>query len=58
MATVGKCNTKAPSRLKVIEHAKWKAWSAMPACSKDDAMKMYVDKLTELVPGWKTKAKL
>jgi hypothetical protein len=28
-ATDGPCTEKAPSRLKVIEYAKWKGWSAL-----------------------------
>jgi diazepam-binding inhibitor (GABA receptor modulating acyl-CoA-binding protein) len=35
----GKCTTKAPSRMKMIEHAKWSAWNALGSISKEEAQK-------------------
>jgi diazepam-binding inhibitor (GABA receptor modulating acyl-CoA-binding protein) len=38
----GKCTTKAPSRMKMIEHAKWSAWNALGSISKEEAQKKCV----------------
>lgn len=36
---VGPCNKKAPSKLKVVERAKYDAWKALGNMSKEDAQK-------------------
>ena len=49
----------APSKLKVVERAKYDAWKELGNLSKDDAMKKYADDLTKIVPNWdKPKPKL
>jgi len=54
----GPNNTKEPSRLKIIERAKWQAWKDLGKISKDDAMRAYIKALDQSVPNWKTKSKL
>ena len=57
-ATAGENNTKAPSRLKMVEKMKWEAWKKYGKISKEEAMKKYVDQLNVLVPSWNSRAKL
>jgi diazepam-binding inhibitor (GABA receptor modulator, acyl-CoA-binding protein) len=58
-ATNGPNNTKAPSRLKVVDRYKWDAWKKLGKMSKEDAMKKYVERLNTIAPDWKNeKAKL
>jgi acyl-CoA-binding protein len=42
----------APSRLKIVERAKYDAWKALGKLSKDGAMQKYIDELTKLAPKW------
>ena len=57
-ATEGENKTKAPSRLKVVEKYKWDAWKKLGKMSKEEAMKKYVERLTNINPKWNLKPKL
>mmetsp|Transcript_7469 Transcript_7469/g.6796 ORF Transcript_7469/g.6796 Transcript_7469/m.6796 type:complete len:99 (+) Transcript_7469:47-343(+) len=48
----GQCKGSAPSRLKVVERAKYDAWKALGNISKEEAMKGYIKTLTEAYPKW------
>ncbi|EAR91383.3 acyl-CoA-binding protein (macronuclear) [Tetrahymena thermophila SB210] len=48
----GPCKGPQPSRLKVVERAKYDAWKALGKMSKEDAMKKYITEITKLAPGW------
>ena len=52
--TVGPCNVPAPSRLKVVEKAKWDAWSKLKNMKKEDAMKGYIQMVNKVNPKWRT----
>ena len=52
-ATDGAPKGSAPSRLKVVERAKFMAWKAREKLTKDQAMQEYVNLLTKLVPNWR-----
>jgi acyl-CoA-binding protein len=53
----GPCNTKAPSRLRVVDRAKWEAWKAIGTkLSKEEAKRNYVQELSKLSPQWKVDA--
>ena len=41
-ATEGDVQGKCPSRLRMVENAKWTAWNAIKGMSKDDAMRGYL----------------
>lgn len=51
--TEGPNKTKAPSRLKLIERAKWDAWTKLASMGKEEAKKKYVETLNKSDPGWK-----
>jgi len=51
--TEGPCKTEAPSRFKMIERAKWQAWSNLGKMSKEEAQKKYVEALSKAVPDWR-----
>ncbi len=53
-ATVGKCNTKAPSSLKIVEKAKYDAWKGLGDMSQTDAKKKFLEEFAKKQP----KAKL
>lgn len=36
-ATIGKCNTAQPSRMKMVERAKWDAWNKLGAMTQTEA---------------------
>ena len=55
--TTGKNTSKSPSRLKLIERAKWDAWNKLGNMNKEDAMKQYVNELTKTDSEWKEKSK-
>ena len=57
-ATDGAPKGSPPSRVKVVERAKFMAWKAKAKLSKEDAMKEYVELLTKLAPQWRERAKL
>lgn len=60
-ATIGQCNEKAPSRLKVVQKMKWDSWNKHGKMSTEDAMKGYIKTLEKIAPKWKEwsgKAKL
>lgn len=49
------CNVgKAPSRLKVVERAKYDAWKELGSMTKEEARKTYVQELTKAWPQWTT----
>ncbi|OMJ82665.1 hypothetical protein SteCoe_16589 [Stentor coeruleus] len=52
-ATDGAPKGSAPSRLKVVERAKFMAWKAREKLTKEQAMQEYVNLLTKLAPNWK-----
>ena len=52
-ATDGAPKGSAPSRLKVVERAKFMAWKAREGLTKEQAMQEYVKLLTKLAPNWK-----
>jgi len=53
--TEGPCNTKAPSRLKIVDKAKWDAWNSLGKKTKEEAMKIYVGKISAIAKKMKTK---
>ncbi|CAG9324604.1 unnamed protein product [Blepharisma stoltei] len=57
-ATDGAPKGSAPSRLKVVERAKFMAWKAREKLTKEEAMREYVALLTKLAPKWRERAKL
>eukprot|EP00009_Paramoeba_aestuarina_P004186 CAMPEP_0201508112 /NCGR_PEP_ID=MMETSP0161_2-20130828/1566_1 /ASSEMBLY_ACC=CAM_ASM_000251 /TAXON_ID=180227 /ORGANISM="Neoparamoeba aestuarina, Strain SoJaBio B1-5/56/2" /LENGTH=96 /DNA_ID=CAMNT_0047902661 /DNA_START=54 /DNA_END=344 /DNA_ORIENTATION=+ len=58
-ATVGKCNTAKPSRLSIVNYAKWSAWNKLGNMKRETAKKNYVAALESKMPDWnKPKAKL
>ena len=57
-STDGAPKGSPPSRLKVVERAKFMAWKERAKLSKEQAMKEYVDLLTSLAPNWRATAKL
>ncbi|XP_068634521.1 acyl-CoA-binding domain-containing protein 1-like [Aristolochia californica] len=48
-ATVGPVNTSRPGIFSLKERAKWDAWKAVEAKSKDDAMSDYITKVKQLL---------
>lgn len=57
-STDGAPKGQAPSRLKVIERAKFMAWKAREKLTKEQAMGEYIALLTKLAPQWRERAKL
>ena len=57
-STEGAPKGSAPSRLKVVERAKFMAWKDKAGLSKEEAMKQYIDLLSSLAPNWRANAKL
>ena len=57
-ATEGAPKGSPPSRLKVVERAKFMAWKAKAGLTKEQAMKTYIAALTKLAPGWNARSKL
>ena len=54
-ATVGQLDTSLnpkPSFYKFNDRAKWDAWNSLGTMSKEEAMKGYLNQLTELKPDW------
>jgi diazepam-binding inhibitor (GABA receptor modulator, acyl-CoA-binding protein) len=52
-ATEGPPKGSPPSRLRVVERAKFMAWKARQSLTKDQAMQEYVNLMTKLAPNWK-----
>lgn len=48
--TEGDCKTREPSRFNVVAHSKWSAWMSMKGTTKEEAMKLYVRKLSAIDP--------
>ncbi|KAF8589455.1 acyl-CoA-binding protein [Ramaria rubella] len=51
--TIGNVNTERPGLLDFVGKAKWDAWKGVEGKSKEDAQKAYVDKLLEILKGYK-----
>ncbi|XP_078179035.1 acyl-CoA-binding protein 6 [Carex rostrata] len=47
-ATVGPVNTSCPGIFSMRERAKWNAWKAVEAKSKEEAMSDYITKVKQL----------
>ena len=52
-ATDGAPKGSPPSRLKVVERAKFFAWKAREKLTKEQAMQEYINLLTKLAPNWR-----
>ncbi|XP_076889009.1 acyl-CoA-binding protein-like [Bidens hawaiensis] len=48
-ATIGPVNTDRPGMFNMTDRAKWDAWKAVEAKSKDEAMKDYITKVKQLL---------
>ncbi|MBD4017447.1 acyl-CoA-binding protein, partial [Xanthomonas citri pv. citri] len=48
-ATVGPCDTSRPGMFNMRDRAKWDAWKAVEAKSKDEAMNDYITKVKQLL---------
>lgn len=48
-STVGRCNSPKPGMFDVVAKYKWEAWSNLGDLKKEDAMKMYIQTVEELV---------
>lgn len=49
----GNAKGPLPSRLKVVERAKYQAWKSAEKYTKEEAMQEYVNLLTKLEPNWR-----
>jgi len=54
----GPCKGPAPSRLKIVEKAKYDAWKALGNITPEEAKARYVKILTDAYPAWNAKPKL
>jgi diazepam-binding inhibitor (GABA receptor modulating acyl-CoA-binding protein) len=45
----GNNNTPKPSMFNMVESAKWNAWYAINNMEKEEAMKLYINKVKELL---------
>lgn len=45
----GNNNTSKPSIFNMIETAKWNAWNSINGMKKEEAMKLYINKVKELL---------
>ncbi|XVF53363.1 hypothetical protein PTKIN_Ptkin05aG0093300 [Pterospermum kingtungense] len=52
IATEGPCTASQPSALKMTARAKWQAWHKLGAMPPEEAMRKYIDIVTELYPTW------
>ncbi len=48
-ANNGNNNLPKPSIINIIETAKWKAWNEISGMEKEEAMKLYINKVKELL---------
>eukprot|EP00658_Telonema_sp_P-2_P006490 TRINITY_DN12457_c0_g1_i7.p1 TRINITY_DN12457_c0_g1~~TRINITY_DN12457_c0_g1_i7.p1 ORF type:complete len:233 (-),score=72.39 TRINITY_DN12457_c0_g1_i7:104-802(-) len=55
-ATVGAVQIEEPSKLHMVEHAKWTAWNGNSSLSMDEAKGAYVSYISFLHPGWEGSA--
>lgn len=51
-ATTGPATGSAPSRLRVVERAKWMAWKSKENLSKEEARAAYIALLNKHSPGF------
>lgn len=49
-ATVGKVNTPQPSKMKMVDRAKWDAWNKLGAMTQTEAKKKFVAEFLKLQP--------
>eukprot|EP00658_Telonema_sp_P-2_P022419 TRINITY_DN18962_c0_g1_i1.p1 TRINITY_DN18962_c0_g1~~TRINITY_DN18962_c0_g1_i1.p1 ORF type:complete len:174 (+),score=35.83 TRINITY_DN18962_c0_g1_i1:206-727(+) len=54
-ATEGPCSAKAPSRINIKEHEKWKAHTNLGEMPGEEAVGEYLRVVTKLVPDWREK---
>ncbi|CAD8055771.1 unnamed protein product [Paramecium sonneborni] len=54
----GPCKGSAPSKLKVVERAKYDAWKKLGNISKEKAQEQYIKVIESVWPKWNEKAKL
>ena len=45
----GNNNLPKPSIINIVESAKWKAWNEISGMEKEEAMKLYINKVKELL---------
>ena len=45
----GNNNTTKPSMFNMVESAKWNAWNSINGMEKEEAMKLYINKVKELL---------
>mmetsp|Transcript_26605 Transcript_26605/g.47830 ORF Transcript_26605/g.47830 Transcript_26605/m.47830 type:complete len:94 (+) Transcript_26605:2355-2636(+) len=57
-STEGPPKGSPPSRLKVVERAKYMAWKAKAKLSKNDAQRAYIELLNKVAPTWRVRSKL
>ena len=48
-ANNGNNNLSKPSIINIVETAKWKAWNEISGMEKEEAMKLYINKVKELL---------
>lgn len=51
-ATHGPCDTARPGFFNMTARKKWDAWNALGDLSSEEAMRKYIDLMTELFPSW------
>jgi len=56
-ANEGDCNTNKPGIFSYQARQKWDAWMAMKGKSKEEAMKGYINEISNIDPDWELKAK-
>ncbi len=56
-STEGDCKGTAPSKLKMVDRAKYDAWKALAKVSQEDAKKRYIDLVTKLNKGGQAQSK-
>jgi acyl-CoA-binding protein len=54
LGAAGECKVQAPSRLQVVNRAKWEAWNALgKSMTREQAKKKYLEELDKLSPNWR-----
>ena len=48
-ANNGDNNLLKPSMFNIVDNAKWKAWNEISGMEKEEAMKLYINKVKELL---------
>ena len=48
-ANNGDINIPKPSMFNIVDNAKWKAWNEISGIEKEEAMKLYINKVKELL---------